>query len=262
MIGIFDSGAGGLTALKAIHKVLPSYDLIYFGDTARFPYGTQSPPTLSRYAEEDATFLMAKGAKLIVIACNSASAVAGEHLKKELKIPVFDVIGPAVAEAKRLTKNGRIGIIGTRATVNSGVYELLLKNNGGHYKVITRAAPLLVPLVEERWIKRPETRRIIRYYLRPLKDARVDTLILGCTHYPILQKQIEIVMGKKVKVINPAMAVAESLKKYLEENKTVDSTLGRSGKVIFFVSAEAKHFQKTAEWWLGERVEVEEAISY
>ena len=149
MIGIFDSGAGGLTVLREIRRILPRHDLIYLGDTARFPYGTQSPAVLKRYAKEDADFLIQHGAKIIVIACNSASAAASDYLREKISLPVFDVIGPAIFRAKKKTRGGRIGVIGTKATLRSGIYESLLRDQEERYTIISAAAPLLVPLVEE-----------------------------------------------------------------------------------------------------------------
>jgi len=259
MIGVFDSGAGGLTVVKEIRRLLPEVDLVYFGDTARFPYGNQSPSLLRRYAEEDAALLVAKGATVIVVACNSASAAAGAHLKATLVVPVFDVIGPAVAEARRRTTHGRIGVIGTKATVASGIYERLLAEPKGRYTVIARAASLLVPLVEERWWKHPESIRIIRRYLQPLKQAQVDTLVLACTHYPFLQPILQRVMGKRVAVVNPAEATAELLRQYLIEHPDAARSSEARGALHCYVSSDPQHFSQTARWWLGEKVEASEA---
>ena len=259
MIGIFDSGAGGLTVVKEIRALLPDYDLVYFGDTARFPYGTKSPTQLKQYALEDADFLLGRGAKLIVIACNSASAAAGDYLREHVSMPVLDVVGPAIEAARQATRRGRIGIIGTKATVQSGIYERLLMRSDKKLLVISRATPMLVPLVEERWWKYPESTRIIRRSLKPLKDAHVDTLILACTHYPFLQPLIQRVMGKNVVVVNPARSLGLAVKNFLEQNQDIDAGLSKNSHSLFYVSSDPKHFQETARWWLGERVEVEEA---
>jgi glutamate racemase len=213
-IGIFDSGAGGLTITKEILAALPGYDLIYFGDTARYPYGSQSASLLRSYAEEDAALLLSHGARLVVVACNSAAAAAGEHLRATLAVPVLDVVAPAVEEAVRVTRRGRIGVIGTKATVSSSVYQRLL-TAGGRYEVVARATPMLVPLVEERWWKHPESMRIVRRSLKPLKDARVDTLVLACTHYPLLEPLIRRAMGRNVAIVNPARATALALRRFL-----------------------------------------------
>lgn len=258
MIGIFDSGAGGLTITAEIQRVLPRYDFVYFGDTARYPYGNQSPSLLRRYAEEDAALLLERGATLIVIACNSASAAAADHLRSKLSVPVMDVIGPAITAAKHVTKRGRIGVIGTKATVSSGVYEQSLRALG-YTKVVARATPMFVPLVEERWWKHPESMRIIRRSLKPLKEARIDTLILACTHYPLLQPLIERAMGKSVAIVNPARAAAEAIKNYLDENPALNAALAKNGKETWLVSSDPQHFAATARWWLGRSVKVEEA---
>lgn len=260
MIGIFDSGAGGLTTLKELRRILPDYDFIYFGDTARFPYGSKSTAQLRQYALEDADFLLGKGAKLIVIACNSASAVAADYLRGCLKLPVLDVVAPAIEAAKQATRRGRIGVIGTKATTQSGIYDRLLMDMGKNLLVVSRATPMLVPLVEERWWKYPESMRIIRRSLKPLKDARVDTLILACTHYPFLQPLIQRVMGKTVKIVNPAESTAAFVKNFLEQNPAIDTGLSKNSHSLFYVSSDPKHFQETARWWLGERVEIIETV--
>jgi len=258
MIGVFDSGAGGLTVLKEIREILPDYDTIYLGDTARYPYGSQSAKMIQRYAKEDADFLINRGAKVIVIACNSASAAAGEMLSSELQIPLFNVIQAAIEEAVKVTKSKRIGIIGTKATINSGVHEMLLKKLIPNSLVVAKATPLLVPIVEERWWRHPETMRIIRRYLRPLKNAHLDVLILGCTHYPMLEKLIQRVMGPKVKLINSAKSTAEAMKEFFTENKEVEKKMSKKGKQIYCITSDAQHFEETAEWWLGRRVKAEE----
>lgn len=259
MIGIFDSGAGGLTVVKEIQALLTGYDLVYFGDTALFPYGNQSASLLQRYADEDAALLIDKGATVIVIACHSASAAAGEWLKARLATPVFDVIQPAVAEAARATRQGRIGVIGTKATVRSGAYERQLHAVNKRLVVVARATPMLVPLVEERWWKYPESMRIIRRSLRVFKDARVDTLILACTHYPLIEAEITRVMGQSVVVVNPARAAAEALQRFLAAAPSTAASLSRRGRAEFLVSSDPQHFAETARWWLGRDIRVEEA---
>lgn len=256
MIGIFDSGAGGLTIAKEIRALLPQYDLLYFGDTARYPYGTQSPTMLKRYATEDAALLLELGAKIIVIACNSAASAASDDLRQSLKEPVFDVIGPATEEAKKVTKTGRIGVIGTKATITSGVYQ---KSLAGDRRVITaHATPMLVPLVEERWWKHPESMRIVRRSLKSIKDAHVDTLVMACTHYPLIENLICRSLGKNVRLVNPARATALALQKFLLEHPDIARSLNQTGAVKYYVSSDPKHFEETARWWMGEKVKVEE----
>ena len=247
--------------MREIRRILPRHDLIYLGDTARFPYGTQSPAVLKRYAKEDADFLIQHGAKIIVIACNSASAAASDYLREKISLPVFDVIGPAIFRAKKKTRGGRIGVIGTKATLRSGIYESLLRDQEERYTIISAAAPLLVPLVEERGWKYPEAKRITRRYLRPFKVARVDTLILACTHYPILQTMIEKIMGPKTVIVNPAVALAAALKDFFEQENDIDAALGKNGVLKMYVTDDSDSFKKTAAWWLGsgEKLKVEEA---
>jgi glutamate racemase len=223
MIGIFDSGVGGLTVAREIFKKLPDYQIIYFGDTARTPYGTKGKETIIKYAREDAKFLLNQGAKIIVIACNTASAVASNLLRKELGVPVFEVIMPAVRKAVAVTKNKKIGVIGTRATISSGIYEELLKTRSAESRrvgasllqVFSEAAPLLVPLVEECWLDKPETKRIVKKYLQPLKNKQIDTLILGCTHYPALKHLIQPRIGRRVKLVDSAEEAVNELERFL-----------------------------------------------
>ena len=207
MIGIFDSGIGGLSVVRELLKRAPDASFVYLGDTARTPYGNKSPDTLKRYASEDVKFLLDHGAETIIIACNSASSAAGDALRESfLNVQIFDVIQPAVEEAIRVTK-GRIGVIGTRATIASGAYERSIRKQPfviSHLslEIFSTACPLFVPLVEEGWLKDAETKRIVRRYLSPLRRERIDTLILGCTHYPLLAPLIQRYMGKRVKLID------------------------------------------------------------
>lgn len=204
MIGVFDSGIGGLTLVAELIRVLPNYPIIYFGDTARAPYGNKSPETIIRYAKEDAAFLLSKGATVIVIGCNTASAEATDALRAaHPNVPIFDVITPAVAA----TTGEKVGVIGTRATIASGVYQRLLRDR----VVVTAPCPLFVPLVEEGYVNRPETKMIARRYLAPLKERDIDSLILGCTHYPLLKGIISAKMGKRVKLIDPAFETARHI---------------------------------------------------
>lgn len=276
MIGIFDSGIGGLTVVKKMMEILPDYQLLYFGDTARTPYGNRGQEVIKKYAQEDAEFLIKKGAKIIVIACNTASAVAAEDLKKKLSVPVFEVVMPAVEKAIKVTKNKKIGVIGTWATINSGIYEKLIQGKDNGLKVFSQAAPLLVPLVEEGWLKKPETKTIIKKYLHPLRLANIDTLILGCTHLPLLKGIIKVKIGKSRKLIDPGEEVVLKLKEFLEENPAIEKTLAKKdshGPVRisrvpperderglfacqFFVSDLTPRFQEIAEKWLGQKIKL------
>lgn len=258
MIGIFDSGVGGLTVVQEIFKKLPDYKIIYFGDTARTPYGTKSRETIIKYAREDAKFLLDHGAKIIVIACNTASAVAADVLRKELGVPVFEVIMPAVRAALSATR-GKIGVIGTRATIASGVYETMIKKDRPNVEVVSQACPLLVPLVEEAWLNQPETKRIIKKYLQPLKNKQIDTLILGCTHYPVLKNIIKARVGRRVTLVDSAEEVVSELKKIFEQNETLEKSLGRGDGHEFFVSDLTPQVPKIAEKLLGKAVKFEKA---
>ena len=215
MIGIFDSGIGGLTVARAIEQVLPNRSLLYFGDTARTPYGTKSAEVITEYSLRNCEFLLRNGAKLIVIGCNSASSVATERLRAEFDVPILEVISPAVNKAVEVTKSGRIGVIGTRATVQSGIYEEMLKASHPGCEVFSVPCPLLVPLVEEGWTTKRETKMIIRRYLYPLKNKQIDTLILGCTHYPLLKELIGKRAGKKINIIDSSIEIAHSLRDQL-----------------------------------------------
>ena len=220
MIGIFDSGVGGMTVARAVEQLLPGYPLLYLGDIARTPYGPKSAQTIIDYSVENARFLVQNGAKVIVIACNSASSVATERLRQEFHMPIIEVITPAIGQAMATSRSGRIGVIGTRATISSGVYEDKICQLAGDYKVFSTACPLLVPLVEEGWINKRETKMILRRYLHELKNQQIDTLILGCTHYPLLKPLIQARIGRKVTLIDSSAATALFLKNSVEQDGT------------------------------------------
>lgn len=221
MIGIFDSGIGGLTVARAVEQLLPRYPLLYLGDIARTPYGTKSARTITDYSVQNTRFLIENGAEIIVIACNSAASVATEKLRREFHVPILEVITPAVASALRQSRTGRIGVIGTTATIRSGAYEQMLLAGNPDCKVFTNACPLLVPLVEEGWTAKRETKMILRRYLYPLKNQQIDTLILGCTHYPLLKHLIQPRIGKKVRLIDSSDATAAFLKTSLHNNPDI-----------------------------------------
>ncbi len=255
MIGLFDSGIGGLTVVKEVMKKLPDYSFIYFGDTARTPYGNKSAEVVCEYGLQAAKFLVEHGATVIVVACNTVSSVGLEAIKQSYpKIPVFDVISPAIAKVQQLPKLKAIGVIGTRALVNSGVYQKSLTDAG--HRVVAYPAPLLVPLVEEGWLNKPETKRIIKTYLTPFKQAQVDTLILACTHYPLLKRLISPRLSKRTVVIDPAVETAVALANWLQVNPEVDTTLTR-GRSHFYVSDLTPQFQVIAEKWLGGKITLE-----
>lgn len=218
MIGIFDSGIGGMTVARAVEKRIPDLPVCYLGDLARTPYGSKSDTAILEYSIENTEFLISQGAKVIVIACNSASSVATQRLRELFPLPIIEVITPAVGEALQQSRNGRIGIIGTSATIRNDVYAKQIQALHPEYQVHSQACPLLVPLVEEGWLNKRETKMILRRYLRPLKDRQLDTLVLGCTHYPLMKHLIQPRIGKRVRLIDSSESVAVYLKKYLQEN--------------------------------------------
>ena len=237
MIGIFDSGVGGMTVARAVEQLCPDYPLIYFGDIARTPYGSKSPETIKRYAANNIEFLQKQGAKLIVIACNSAASTALPSLLSHYDMPILDVINPAVARAAAISRNKHIGIIGTRATIKSGIYEQGISKKQPGSKVFSQACPLLVPLVEEGWLTKRETKMILRRYLHPLRRKQIDTLVLGCTHYPLLKQLIAPRIGRRVQLIDSSIEVARTLQAYLADHRRLAEKLHQpAGKNRFFVS--------------------------
>ena len=257
MIGIFDSGVGGLTVARAIMQQIPGYDIVYFGDTAHTPYGTKSGQTVIGYTISNIKFLLNQGAELIVIACNTASSVVSAPVLKQFSVPIFEVITPAVELAVRTSKNLNFGIIGTRATITSGIYEKKIMENQPGARVYSVPCPLLVPLVEEGWLDKAETAMIVKKYLRPLKTRQIDTLILGCTHYPLLKKVIQRKIGKRVHLIDSSISVAGSVKAFLDDNTQIDRQLGRNGHLTLFVSDVTDQFKKIAEITLKTNINFE-----
>jgi glutamate racemase len=257
MIGIFDSGVGGMTVARAVEQLLPDYPLLYLGDIARTPYGTKSARTIIDYSVENTKFLVQNGAKIVVIACNSASSVATDRLRQEFNIPIIEVITPAVEQAISKSQTGRIGIIGTRATIRSGIYEEKIREQFPEYKVFSKACPLLVSLVEEGWIGKRETKMILRRYLHDLKNQQIDTLILGCTHYPLLKHLIQPRIGKKVALIDSSAATAHFLKNYLDNNAAFQPTADHDpGRNKFFVTDLTETAARIATKIFGRNIEL------
>jgi glutamate racemase len=250
MIGIFDSGVGGLTVVRAILEEIPGYDIVYFGDTAHTPYGTKSSETVISYTIKNIEFLLSQGAKVIVIACNTASSVATAEVLERFSIPIFEVITPAVELALQISRNFNFGVIGTRATVTSGIYEKKIMEKHPQAKVYSVACPLLVPLVEEGWMNKPETSIIVKKYLLPLKIRQIDTLILGCTHYPLLKKVIQRKIGRRVRLIDSSISVSSSVRAFLAHNAEVKQQLGQNRNLMLFVSDVTDQFQKIAKMTL------------
>lgn len=244
-IGVFDSGVGGLTVAREIMNQLPNENIVYFGDTARVPYGSKSKENIITFSKQIAEFLRTKNVKAIVIACNTASAFALEALKKDMDIPVIGVIEPGARTAAETTKNNKIGVIGTEGTVNSGIYTDYLREIKPEALVYSRACPLFCPLVEENWLYDSVTIEVADRYLSELKGYGVDTLVLGCTHYPLLRHTIQKVMGDGVQLVNPAYETALTLKRVLEE-QGLEQQEWRKPEHEFYVSDGADKFRTFA----------------
>lgn len=242
-IGIFDSGLGGLTAVKQIMNELPNENIIYFGDTGRVPYGTRSRETILKYTRGDIRFLQTFDVKVIVIACGTASSAALPMIKNEFDIPIVGVIDAAVYAAVRTTKNKKIGVIGTSGTIKSGEYEKQIKEYDSDMKVYSKACPMFVPLVENGYFDSPVTKLIVEEYLEDIRNEGVDTLILGCTHYPLLEKVIQEYMGNNVVLINSGAEVAKYLKKKLDDEMS-HSTVIDENQYRYYVSDDVSSFEE------------------
>ena len=247
-IGVFDSGVGGPTVAREIMRQIPQERIVYFGDTARVPYGSKSTDTLIRYTRQIIRFLKTRGVKAIVVACNTASAVALEAVRDELDIPIIGVVRPGAKVAAEATRNKRIGIIGTETTVNSGMYVKLIQEHLPEAEVIGKACPLFVPLVEEGWTKDPVTEEVARRYLADLQKSDIDTLILGCTHYPLLRHMVGDIMGEQVTLVNPAYETALELRALLEREGIANDGENKNfeNPYEFFVSDLAEKFKTFA----------------
>lgn len=254
MIGIFDSGIGGLTVVKEVLKQLPEYQIVYFGDTARTPYGTKSPETIIKFALQDAQFLVEQGAKLIIVACHTASSVAADELRKNIPVPIFEVVSPAIKKTRLISRNRRIGIIGTTATIRSEIYQKRLQAPESGLEVVTQPCPLFVPLVEEGWTDKPETKMIAKRYLSGLKSKSIDSLILACTHYPLLKDVIQHKVGKKIQLIDPALEVVEEVKKYLKEQPELEQQLSRNHDHKFYLSDITDKTRFIVQEWLKQPI--------
>ena len=255
-VGVFDSGIGGLTVLREIWKTVPDESTIYFGDNSRSPYGTKSRSTIIRYSLQNMKFLESKDVKMIVVACNTASAYAYEELKKRASVPVVEVVTPGADVACRATKNGRIGIIATKGTISTGVYKKAVEDRAEelgikNIEIYQQACPLFVSLAEEGWWDKEVTRLTAEEYLKPLKDAGVDTLVMACTHYPLLSKVIQEVMGDNVVLVNTGEATAKVVKELLDKEGT--ASVGNNNPVReFYTSDEPELFEQVATPFLGE----------
>jgi glutamate racemase len=249
-IGVFDSGFGGLTVLKELQKSLPYEQLIYFGDTARLPYGTKSRETIIRYTTKNCSFLADQGVKLIVIACNTATSMALDPIASQFSLPIIGVIDPVIEKVIKTSPNGRIGILGTRATVISGVYQKKIHSYLPHAQITPIASPLLVSLVEEGFIDHPMTHLAIQEYIRPLLLAEVDTVVLACTHFPLIKDLIEKALGPSIQVIDPAFASAKAVKKTLSELNLLSDEKNRLDP-LFYVTDDPEKFERLGPQFLG-----------
>lgn len=247
-IGVFDSGVGGLTVVREIMRQIPNERIVYFGDTARVPYGSKSKETVTRYSRQIIRFLKTQNVKAIVIACNTASAYALDEIEQEMDIPAIGVVKPGARVALDATRNGKIGVIGTEATINSQIYERYIKEHDTNAEVIGKACPLFVPLVEEGLLNDPVTDEIAMRYLSGLIDSGIDTLVLGCTHYPLIRETVGRVMGEGVTLVNPAYETARELRGMLEAERMLNETKPELGtnRYRFFVSDAADKFIRFA----------------
>jgi glutamate racemase len=265
-IGVFDSGLGGLTVVKELIHHLPNERIVYFGDTARVPYGTKSGETIIRYSREIVRVLLKHKVKMVVVACNTASSLALDVLKKEFDVPVLGVIEPGVKKASEVTRNNKVGIIATSSTVKSGKYAKKIVQLNKNIVVTSQACPLFVPLVEEGWFDHAVTYQVARQYLGDMKKRKIDTLILGCTHYPLLKGVLRRVMGPNVQLVDSAQEVALQVKELLTKTRLLrapasvrhegheDRTRLGPCRHIFIVSDEPKQFQRLASRFLGRGV--------
>ena len=264
-IGIFDSGIGGLTVVKKILSMLPNEKIIYFGDTARVPYGSKSNSTVIEYANQDAKFLYKKNVKLIIVACNTASSVALDNLREQFDIPIIGMIEPGSKYALKKTKTGKIGVIGTHSTINNQAYSKKLKQLNNDVEVFEKACPLFVPLAEEGWIDHKATELIAEEYLEELIKKEIDTLVLGCTHYPVLTEIIQKVMGEEVTLIDSGTAAALEVEDYLN-GIGLRNDSNQIGEHQYYVSDVPAKFKTIAERFLGttldhiEKIDIDQII--
>jgi glutamate racemase len=259
-IGVFDSGIGGLTVVRELMKQLPHESIIYFGDTARVPYGPKSPDTVARYSHEIVDYLRGQGVKAVVVACNTATAHALPMLKAENTIPVIGVVEPGAEAAVTASRAGHIGVIGTRGTIMSGAYERAIRSIDPEVTITTRACPLFVPLVEEGWIDTEPTRLIAREYLGPLVDAHVDTLVLGCTHYPLLKALLREELGHDVALIDSAEQTARETARVLAE-QGLGAPAGATPTHRFIASDAPRQFLQLGQRFLGAAIDRVETVT-
>ena len=249
-IGVFDSGLGGLTVVKELVRQLPREHIVYYGDTARVPYGTKSKEAIIRFSHENTRVLLKRNVKMVVVACNTSSSYALVQLRKHFHLPIVGVIDPGARKAAEVTRNKKIGVIATPATVNSRSYARAIARCDRAIKVSSQACPLFVTLVEEGWLRKPVTTAVAREYLGPLRRSGIDTLVLGCTHYPLLKGVLREVMGARVTLVDSATEVAAEVKRILRERHLLRTSGGRA-RHTFLISDRPQQFEKTAREFLG-----------
>ncbi len=249
-IGVFDSGIGGLTVVRAIMEQLSHESIIYFGDTARVPYGVKSAETVSRYAAQITKFLLEKEVKLLIVACNTMSSIAYRTIEELSPVPVLDVVDAGARSAAVETRNKRVGVIGTPATINSSAYSKAISKYGPEIKIFSRPCPLFVPLVEEGWLDNEVVRLTAREYLTPLIQENIDTLVLGCTHYPLLKPLLQEVMGEHTSLVDSAQAISWQTRELLAESQLLKAEKAAPG-YSFYVTDVPLRFQAVGERFLG-----------
>jgi glutamate racemase len=252
-IGVFDSGIGGLTVASEIFRLLPNENVVYFGDTGRYPYGPRSPEIVRKFARQDVNFLLEQGVKFIVVACNTASSLALDYIKRIYNVPMLGVIEPGAKGAIDKTRTNRVGVIGTQGTISSMAYDKSLRALNGSLKIYSRACPLFVALAEEGYVDRPATKLIAEEYLSEIKRKNIDTLILGCTHYPLLKKPIADVMGRDVRLIDSAEETAKATRQALLQQELTNPSIG-PGRRQFFVSDSPDKFKRIGQLFLGNKI--------
>lgn len=259
-IGVFDSGIGGLTVVSEMMRQLPHESIIYFGDTARVPYGPKSPDTVRRYSHEITSFLRAEGVKAIVVACNTATAHALPMLREELPMPVIGVVEPGARAAVAASRGGAVGVIGTKGTIASGAYERAIRGLSPEMVITARACPLFVPLVEEGWTDAEATGIIAREYLAPFVDAHIDTLVLGCTHYPLLKPLLARILGADVRLIDSARETAAETGRVLDQHE-LRADASAVARHRFIASDAPQQFLELGQRFLGTAIERVETLT-
>lgn len=258
-IGVFDSGIGGLTVVKELIRNLPDEDIVYLGDTARVPYGTKSGRTVIAYSHSNSEFLISKGVKLLVVACNTASSVSIPSLRAEFDIPVIGVIEPGAKKAISVTAIGKVGVIGTPSTINSSAYTKAIHDLNPDIEVITKACPLFVPMADEGWVEGEIIERIAQQYLEPIKETGIDVLVLGCTHYPLLKNTIQKIVGNGITLVDSAEETASQIKDILAQKNLLNDSNAESTRE-FYLTDTSETFISVAGRFLGEKIDKIEMV--